>query len=81
MALGSTIHRIKLQLSDSDRGVYELLDLRLAQHPSETAAYLITRLLAYCFADICPDQWQRSCQLNRYCAKEMPSVSTVAAPP
>jgi uncharacterized protein YaeQ len=48
MALGSTIHRFKLQLSDSDRGVYEQLDLRLAQHPSETASYLITRLLAYC---------------------------------
>lgn len=50
MALGSTIHRIKLQLSDSDRGVYELLDLRLAQHPSETSAYLVTRLLAYCLS-------------------------------
>jgi uncharacterized protein YaeQ len=48
MALGSTVHRIKLQLSDTDRGVYETLDLRLAQHPSETPSYLITRLLAYC---------------------------------
>ncbi|MEY4509558.1 MAG: hypothetical protein RLZZ450_1680 [Pseudomonadota bacterium] len=48
MALGSTVHRIKLQLSDTDRGVYEALDLRLAQHPSETPSYLVTRLLAYC---------------------------------
>jgi uncharacterized protein YaeQ len=50
MALGSTVHRIKVQLSDSDRGVYEALDLRLAQHPSETASYLVTRLLAYCLS-------------------------------
>ena len=48
MALGSTVHRIKVQLSDTDRGIYEALDLRLAQHPSETATYLVTRLLAYC---------------------------------
>jgi uncharacterized protein YaeQ len=47
MALGSTVHRFKVQLSDADRGVYEELDLRAAQHPSETAAYLITRVLAY----------------------------------
>jgi len=50
MALGSTVHRIKLQLSDTDRGVYEALDLRLAQHPSETPSYLVTRLLAYCLS-------------------------------
>lgn len=47
MALGSTVHRFKIQLSDTDRGVYEELDLRAARHPSETAAYLITRVLAY----------------------------------
>jgi hypothetical protein len=39
VALGATIHRLKLQLSDTDRTVYETLDLRLAQHPSETAPY------------------------------------------
>lgn len=48
MALGSLVHRIKVQVSDADRGVYEALDLRLAQHPSETPDYLVTRLLAYC---------------------------------
>lgn len=47
MALGATIHRLKIQLSDSDRGVYEALDLRLARHPSETAQYCVTRALAY----------------------------------
>lgn len=50
MALGSTVLRIKVQLSDADRGVYEALDLRLAQHPSETPSYLVTRLLAYCLS-------------------------------
>jgi uncharacterized protein YaeQ len=47
MALTATIYRLKLQLSDTDRNVYEALDLRLAQHPSETASYLVTRVLAY----------------------------------
>lgn len=50
MALPSTVRRMKLQLSDADRGVYESLDLRLAQHPSETDAYLVTRVLAYALA-------------------------------
>lgn len=48
MAIGATIHTFEVQLSDMDRGVYEALSLRLARHPSETSAYLATRLLAYC---------------------------------
>jgi uncharacterized protein YaeQ len=47
MALTATVLRLKIQLSDADRGVYESLDLRLAQHPSETPSYLVTRALAY----------------------------------
>jgi uncharacterized protein YaeQ len=50
MALTATMFRLKVQLSDSDRNVYEELDLRLAQHPSETAPYLVTRALAYCLS-------------------------------
>jgi uncharacterized protein YaeQ len=38
----------EIRLADADRGVYETLTLRLARHPSETAEYLLTRLLAYC---------------------------------
>jgi uncharacterized protein YaeQ len=38
----------EVRLSDADRGVYEALTLRVARHPSETAEYLVTRLLAYC---------------------------------
>ncbi|BDZ40489.1 YaeQ family protein [Microbacterium suwonense] len=48
MATGSTIHTFDVQLADVDRGVYEQFVLRMARHPSETDAYLLTRLLAYC---------------------------------
>ncbi len=37
-----------MQLADVDRGVYEDVTLRAARHPSETDAYLTTRVLAYC---------------------------------
>ncbi len=46
MALPHTIYRLKFDISDVDRGVYEQLALRVAQHPSETSRYLVTRLLA-----------------------------------
>jgi uncharacterized protein YaeQ len=48
VALQATVRRLKVQLSDVDRSVYETLDLRLAQHPSETDLFLVTRALAYC---------------------------------
>ena len=48
MALTSTIYNLSVQLSDIDRGVYETLELRIARHPSETAGYMLTRILAYC---------------------------------
>lgn len=47
MALQATVHRVQIDLSDVDRGVYEQLDLRVARHPSETARWLLTRTLAY----------------------------------
>ena len=31
-----------------DRSVYETLELRVARHPSETAEYMLVRILAYC---------------------------------
>ncbi len=46
MALTSTVRRFEVELSDSDRGVYDSLDLRVAQHPSESERYLVARLLA-----------------------------------
>ncbi|MHA3722780.1 YaeQ family protein [Leucobacter sp. HY1910] len=48
MAIGATIHTFDVQLADVDRGVYEDFSLRVARHPSETDAYMVTRLLAYC---------------------------------
>jgi uncharacterized protein YaeQ len=48
MALSSTMYVFTVRLADADRGVYETLSLRVAQHPSEAAEYLITRVLAYC---------------------------------
>ena len=47
MAIGSTMHTFDVQLADTDRGVYEDFSLRAARHPSETDAYLLTRVLAY----------------------------------
>ena len=48
MALTATISTFEIQLADVDRGVYEALALRVARQPSETAEYLLTRVLAYC---------------------------------
>ncbi len=39
-----------VDLSDTDRGVYETLSLRMAQHPSETDEHLVARLLGYALA-------------------------------
>jgi uncharacterized protein YaeQ len=48
MALTATIYNFEIDLADADRGVYESLALRVAQHPSESEEYLVARLLAYC---------------------------------
>jgi uncharacterized protein YaeQ len=48
MALTATIYSFEIQLSDLDRGVYESLAFKAAQHPSESDEYLVARVLAYC---------------------------------
>ena len=48
MALSATVYVFTVRLADADRGVYQPLTLRMARHPSESAEYLVTRLLAYC---------------------------------
>jgi uncharacterized protein YaeQ len=48
MALGATIYVFNIDLADSDRGVYQPLQLRVARHPSEGEEYFLTRILAYC---------------------------------
>lgn len=44
------LYRFQIELSDIDRSVYETLDFRVAQHPSETYPYMLSRVLAYCLA-------------------------------
>ena len=48
MALSATVYVFKVRVADADRGLYETLELRLARHPSESAEFLVARLLAYC---------------------------------
>ena len=48
MAQGATRYVFEVRLADADRAVNETLTIRPARHPSETAEYLMTRLLAYC---------------------------------
>ncbi len=48
MALPATMRRFEISLSDSDRGIYDSLDLRVAQHPSESERYLVARVIARC---------------------------------
>lgn len=47
MALTVTLYKFQIELSDIPRGVYETLDFRVAQHPSEALPYLLTRVLAF----------------------------------
>jgi uncharacterized protein YaeQ len=49
MAQQARTKRFVVALSHVDENVYRELDLRLAQQPSETDAFLLTRLIAYCF--------------------------------
>jgi uncharacterized protein YaeQ len=53
MALTATIYNVDVDLSDTDRGVYETVALRIARHPSESEEYLVARVIAYLmeFAD------------------------------
>ena len=47
MARTGTVHHLRIDLSDVDRGVYQALDLRMAQHPSESPRRVLTKTLAY----------------------------------
>ena len=46
MALPATLRRFEIALADADRGIYEQLSWRVAQHPSESERYLVARVLA-----------------------------------
>jgi uncharacterized protein YaeQ len=59
MALGATIYYFDISLSDLDRGVFEQIQLRVAQHPTETPDYLATRVLAYCL------EWEEGIEFGK----------------
>jgi uncharacterized protein YaeQ len=48
VAQTATIYTLTIDLADLDRGVYETFQLKVARHPSETAEYMLVRVLAYC---------------------------------
>jgi uncharacterized protein YaeQ len=48
MAQTATVFSFEVELAHVDRGVYDSLAFRVAQHPSETEEALLTRVLAYC---------------------------------
>jgi len=48
MAQTATIYNVSIDLADMDRHVYETLELRIARHPSESAEFMLVRILAYC---------------------------------
>jgi uncharacterized protein YaeQ len=58
MATGATIYTFGIELSDTDRNVYQSLELRVARHPSETAPFMLVRVLAYCL------EWQDGIALS-----------------
>lgn len=47
MAIGATVYKAQLQISDMDRHYYATHALTLARHPSETDERLMVRLLAF----------------------------------
>lgn len=48
MALGATIFKAAIQISDMDRGYYHEHAFTVARHPSETDERMMVRLVAYC---------------------------------
>ena len=48
MARSATVLRFNIDISDVDANVYESVSLRVAQHPSESDAYCVCRVIAYC---------------------------------
>jgi len=47
MALKPTLYKVELQLVDTDRDVYDSCNFTLSQHPSETQARMMVRLMVY----------------------------------
>ena len=50
MALGATVRNFVIELANIDRNIYETLEFKLAQHPSENAKRVVVRVLARALA-------------------------------
>ncbi|MCP3940891.1 MAG: YaeQ family protein [Desulfobacteraceae bacterium] len=48
MALKPTIYKLKINLANINRNYYDLLNLTIARHPSETSERMMARVLAFC---------------------------------
>lgn len=72
MSLKSTVFKVRLNVSDLDRGFYDNFSLALARHPSETIARMMLRVAAFALqadrrlefgrgisTDDEPDLWRR----------------------
>ena len=44
----STVYHFSIDLSDTDRGVYESFKIPTALHPSESVEFMMARVIAYC---------------------------------
>ena len=92
MALGATIYKVELTVSDMDRHYYETHKLTIAKHPSETDERLMLRLVAFALnahellemtkglsTDDEPDIWQKSLsgQIDLWIALGLPSEKVV----
>ena len=51
MALGASIYKAELDISNLDRNYYANRILTVARHPSETEGRMMLRLLCYCLWD------------------------------
>ena len=49
MALGATIYKVSLSVSDLDRHFYHDFELTVARHPSETEERMMARIIAFAF--------------------------------
>ena len=47
MALRATVHKARLKVSDTDRGLYAEHQLTIARHPSETDERMMVRIVAF----------------------------------
>jgi len=47
MALGATIYKVSLSVSDLDRNLYHDFELTVARHPSETEERMMARIIAF----------------------------------